>query len=173
MGDALSIERQAQVLQRSNVETTPVQEQFITKVERVRNEALARLDNRVDFNELKHYQESQATSASLFADILAGLDMSVAKLVLTSGVSAKAITAQLMGKAMFNEEEADLVIAAFTQARDHLPPPNWWRQICNSLGKNRTCLAARKQHLSQLLTDFAAALRVEQYLQDRHLNSIE
>ena len=170
MRSSLRIEQEAKMLQERAVTLTPVQQELIAKVERLRGEALAQLANNVDSQAIKHYQEAQATSASLFADILTGLDISVAKLASTSGVSGKAIMAQQAGKERFNEEDAEQVIAALTQARDHLPAPSWWRQVCNSLGKNKTCLAAHKQHLSRLLADFAVALRVEQYLQDaRHM----
>ena len=173
MRSSLRIEQEAKMLQERAVELTPVQKKFIATIERVRGEALVQLDNNVDLHAIRHYHEAQTTSAFLFADILTELDMSVAKLAVTSGVSDKAIMAQQAGKEMFTEKEAKLVIATLTQARDHLPAPSWWRQICNSVGKNRICLAAHKQHLSRLLADFAVALRVERYLQDARLVAAE
>lgn len=157
MHSSWRIEQDAQMLQERAVEPTPVQKELIAKVARLRREALAQLDSEVDPQEIKHYQEAQTTAAFLLADILTALDLSVAKLASVSGVS---------GKAALPEEEAALVIVSLIRARDDLSAPSWWRQICNSVGKNKTCLTANKRHISRLLADFAAALRVERHLQE-------
>ena len=167
MHSSWRIEQDAQMLQERAVQPTPVQKELIAKVARLRSEALAQLDKDVDSHAIKHYQEAQTTAAFLLADILTKLGMSVAKLTLVSGVSDKAIMAQQLGKATLNEEDAALVIASLIQALDGLSAPSWWRQICNSVGKNRTCFAAHKQYISRLLADFTVALRVERYLQDK------
>ena len=173
MGDALRVEQDAQVLQERGIETTPVQKQLIARVEQVRNRALVQLKHNLGSHEIKHYQEAQTTAALLFVDILAELNMSVAKIASVSGVSSKVIVEQQTGKMALREGDAELVINALKQALVHLPVPNWWQQMCNSLGKNRTCFAAHKQHLSSLLSDFAAALRVERYLQEAQQATVE
>ena len=165
----LQIETTAQELQASGGELTDEQAQLVTKVNTIRDDALARLAHNTNIQHLRYYEREQKTSAQLLAEILARLKLTVPELAQHAGIDAEAIIAHQEDKKLLPPEDVQAISKALYAAIPDHPKPSVGKHLSAFVRQDqeeRRVMDNLSGYLHRLTQDFDHAVRVERYYRD-------